>query len=72
MNDYTKPIYSVDGKEFKTVAGLCNHLSKKHDADSVTGVSKAGMLHVLRGSVVVASYAVSRPVIGKPMTLEAA
>lgn len=69
MQDYTKPVYAVDGKEFRSVSGLCNHLSRKHGADSVGGVSSDRKLAVRRGETIIAVYAVSAPVIGKPMAL---
>jgi hypothetical protein len=74
--DFTKPVYEIDGRYFKTVNGLCGYLLKKHaaaEACSVTGVRKDRTLAVqMRGStgfVPVATYSVSAPEIGKPMTL---
>lgn len=69
MNDYTKPIYAVDRREFKTVSGLCNYLTKKHEANSISGIGMNRTLSVYRDRIAVAIYLVSAPIIGSPMTL---
>jgi hypothetical protein len=75
MNDYSKPVYSVDGKEFRTVNGLCKYLMNKHShASEVGGVTRDRKIHV-RGATststrsIIAVYSVSAPEIGKPMVL---
>lgn len=67
--DYTKPVYRIDGSEFKTVAGLCRYLEKKHRANAVSGIGKDRILSVYRDVKTIATYNVSEPVIGRPMTL---
>lgn len=74
MNAYSKPVYSVDGREFKTIGGLCKYLMNKHNASEIGGVTRDRKLHV-RGATststrsVVAVYTVSAPEIGRPMYL---
>ena len=74
MNDYSRPVYRVDGREFKTVLGLCKYLVKKHNAIEIGCVTRDRKLHV-RGHTstsarsIIATYSVSKPEIGKPMTL---
>jgi hypothetical protein len=76
MNDYTRPVYAIDGKEFRTVDGLVKFLFRKHaGACEVSGVRKDRSLSVYaHGSTAkleIARYRVSAPEIGKPMTLSA-
>lgn len=67
------PEYEVDGKRFKTVNGLCNYLSKKHDANSVSAVGSDRCIRVSSvgwsTKILKATYAVSAPEIGKTMQL---
>lgn len=67
--DYTKPVYRIDGHEFKTVSGLCRYLEKKHHANAVSGVGKNRTLSVYNDRKAIATYSVSDPEVGKPMTL---
>jgi hypothetical protein len=75
MNDYTKPVYQVDGREFRTIHGLQAYLLRKHsDACEISGVRQSD--RTLRvyvqgstGRIVVATYQITAPEIGKPMVL---
>lgn len=70
MNDYTQPIYQLDRKDYKSIAGLMNALCKKHKADGISGVSSDRKIKVFQGrDSVCAVYAISNPEIGKPMIL---
>jgi hypothetical protein len=70
MNAYTTPVYLLDGREYRTVAGLCKALERKHGARSVSGVSSERKVCAFGvADKVLAVYRVSPPEIGKPMVL---
>lgn len=78
MTDYTKPVYEVDGKEYRTVGGLVKRLTQKHNADSTSMIGSDRLLKVYRTdpskpqghrTECVAVYKVTAPEIGKPMIL---
>ena len=73
MNDYTKPVYAVDGREFKTVTGLFKYLTRKHGAGEMSGVGSDHVIRLYHGygdDLLLARYSVSRAEIGKPMILK--
>ncbi len=70
QEQYTKPVYSLDKKEYKTVSGFTSALLKKHpDATFVSSVNAKGEIALTkRGQLTpIAIYKVSKPELGKPM-----
>lgn len=73
-NDYSKPVYVFKGREYKSLAGF--HAALMRDAGSLAewvGAIRDGVVMVGLGrncdQRIVARYSVSKPEIGKPMTV---
>lgn len=67
MSDF--PGWSIDGKTFKSVAGLCKYLTRKHGGDSTSMVRSDRSLSVYAGRTEVARYIVAAPKLGQSMLL---
>lgn len=64
------PSWTLDGRAYKTVSGLCNALTKKHGAESVSMVRSDRSLSVYgKGGGEIARYYVDAPQPGKAMVL---
>lgn len=65
-----QPVYALDGKRLGTVTGIWNHLRKKHNAFSISGIGFERILYVYGDNhTVIARYAASPCVIGKDVVL---
>lgn len=70
--DYTKPVYILNGRTYKTVAGLSKALFADSGCDSHSMVVDSRITCTVGRKPdqrTVAVYAVSKPEIGKPMTV---
>lgn len=68
---YSLPVYRFKGKDYKTVAGLLNALSKDCGADEFSPVRNGRITAWKRAEGrIVGTYLVSPPKAGEPMRVE--
>jgi hypothetical protein len=64
------PGWTLDGRTFKTVSGLCNYLLRKHAGNETSMVRPDRSLSVYETTgLEIARYYVAAPKIGKTMAL---
>lgn len=63
------PGWTLDGRTFKTVSGLCKYLTTKHRGDSTSVVRADRSLSVYADRLEVARYYIAAPKLGEAMAL---
>lgn len=76
MNDYSKPIYRLNSKEYKSINGFLKALMADCGATSCTSVRPDRTIVCSIGGGIgrparkaIATYTISKPEVGKPMVV---